>query len=539
MTLPIAHAAAPRRLSVCIVNPRFVPSYWGFDFALPLMPGDRRCWVVTGALPALAALAPPHCDVVVLDENVEDIDFERLRGFDVVGVTGMIVQRERMREILVRLRGGRAVVAVGGPYASVAEEAFEGLCDAIFVGEAEETWPRFLESLARGEPIQARYAQAAKTDMATVPAPRYDLIRSRHYMMASLQFSRGCPFLCEFCDIITIFGRRPRLKSPAQMLAEFDAVRAAGFRSCFLVDDNFIGNKAKAKELLRALAGWQRRHGFPLTLVTEASINLADDDELLQLMVEANFRQVFIGIESPRKEALLDMHKLQNVRGDSLANKIARIMDSGLVVQAGFIVGLDSDTEAVFEEQFDFIQASGIAQALVSILSPIPTTPLFDRLQKEGRLDFSDPDVAFHPVGMSREALKSGYDRLMRRLYEPDAYFDRLFRGYASSAALRRRRATGNPLSRLRDRFRGMRQALALAREAASHGQLRRLGVAYFRAWRTLNRPLGREALPFHAFIGLCAVHWHFDRFSRMPRRSGFGTVVDLIAEAQGTPLEA
>ena len=296
MALQEPEARPLRPLSVCLINPKFEPSYWGYDFTLPFMPGDKRCWVVTGALPALAALAPPHCTVELLDENVEPIVFEALTRFDVIGVTGMVVQGDRMREILLELERLPATVVIGGPYVSVAEQTFAGLSDVRFIGEAEQTWPEFLVALAAGEPVAERYAQAEKTDMRTVPPPRYDLVKADRYLMASLQFSRGCPFTCEFCDIITIFGRRPRLKSPEQMIEEFEGLRRAGFRLCFLVDDNFIGNKKEAKTLLAALIAWQRRLGYPLQFLIEASINLADDAEMIELMVEANIRQVFIGI---------------------------------------------------------------------------------------------------------------------------------------------------------------------------------------------------------------------------------------------------
>ncbi len=350
-----------RRLSVCVINPRYEPSFWGFDFARPLMPGRNGYSNVTGALPAVAALAPPHCDVELLDENVEPIDYEKLRRFDVIGVTGMIVQAARMREILLELKKLPAIVVVGGAYVSVAEDWFAGLCDVRFIGEAEETWPAFLTALAAGEPIAERYEQSDKTDMRKVPPPRFDLVKADRYWLAPLQFSRGCPFLCEFCDIITVFGRKPRVKTAEQMIMEFEAVRRAGFQSCFLADDNFIGNKREAKTLLAALVDWQKAHGYPLQLYTEASINLAEDAELIALMAEANFRQVFIGIESPRKESLAETRKVQNIRGDSLEAKIQRIRDAGIVVIAGFIVGFDHDDESIFDEQFDFIQRTGIA----------------------------------------------------------------------------------------------------------------------------------------------------------------------------------
>jgi Radical SAM superfamily len=355
------HSHTLRRLSVCIINPRYEPSYWGFDFALPLTPGRKRYSNVTGALPALAALAPPHCDVELIDENIEPIDFRTLARFDVIGVTGMIVQGARMREILHELAKLPATVVVGGAYVSVSEATFADHCDVRFIGEAEETWPAFLTALAAGAPIAARYEQADKTDMTKVPPPRFDLVKADLYQLASLQFSRGCPFLCEFCDIIAVFGRKPRVKTVAQMMAEFDAVQRAGFQSCFLSDDNFIGNKKEAKVLLRALVAWQRERGYPLQFYTEASVNLADDAELLDLMAVANFRQVFIGIESPRRASLAETRKVQNIQGDGLEAKIQRVRDAGLVVVAGFIVGFDNDDETIFDEQFEFIQRTGIA----------------------------------------------------------------------------------------------------------------------------------------------------------------------------------
>src|SRR4030095_6360159 len=242
------------------------------------------------------------------------------------------------------------------------EGLFDGLCDVRFIGEAEETWPEFLNALASGAEIKPRYQQEEKTDMTSVPVPRFDLLKRGRYGTAPVQFSRGCPFLCEFCDIITIFGRRPRVKRPEQVLAELDAVLAQGFRGCFLVDDNFIGNKIEAKRLLRRIIEWQTTHGFPLEFVTEASINLANDPELIDLMVKANFQSVFIGIETPREASLTETRKHQNVHGDSLLAKLERIRAAGLVVSGGFIVGFDNDDEKIFEQQFEFIQASRDAE---------------------------------------------------------------------------------------------------------------------------------------------------------------------------------
>ena len=521
-----------RPLSICLINPRHDPSYWGFDYALALKPGKKRCYIVSGTLPTLAALIPSHCSVELLDENVEEIDFDDLDRFDVIGVTGMIVQARRMNEILLKLRGKNATIIVGGPYCSVAESQFVDLCDTRFIGEAEETWPEFLTALARGEPVLERYEQKDKTNMETVPTPRFDLIKAERYALASVQFSRGCPFLCEFCDIITIFGRRPRLKSNEQMIAEFEAVRAQGFSGCFLVDDNFIGNKAKAKELLHVLIDWQKKNGYPLKFATEASINLADDAELMALMVEANILQVFIGVESPRKTSLSEIQKIQNVRGDSQLHKLQRVRDAGIVVTAGFIVGFDSDDEDIFDEQFDFITEAGIAMSPIALLTPIPTTPLYDRLKAEGRLDYSDPEVVFHPKNMSRERLMDGYVDLMKRLYTPEAFFDRLFRGY-SSESFRKVRGVQDAKSGRNNRVRKLKMTVGgailagkLARALAKAGLLNSMGRAYTKIWFEKNRPLGREAIPFGSFVDLCLAHWHFWNIAQGPRRGSFGAIV-------------
>jgi radical SAM superfamily enzyme YgiQ (UPF0313 family) len=520
-----------RRLAICLINPRSRPSYWTSDFAMPFLSLGRRLKysMANGALVSVAALVPPGHEVVIIDENVEPIDFARLQRFDVIGVTGMIVQAERMCEILRQLRGLPAVIAVGGPFVSVSEGTFEQLSDVRFIGEAEETWPAFLDALACGAGVDSRYQQAEKTDMTRVPVPRFDLLQPGRYGTAPVQFSRGCPFQCEFCDIITIFGRRPRVKRPEQVLAELDALLAQGFRGCFLVDDNFIGNKVEAKRLLRRIIEWQAARGCPLIFTTEASINLADDLELIDLMVQANFHGVFIGIETPRKASLLETRKHQNLRGDSLLDKLARIRSRGLGVSAGFIVGFDNDDEAIFDEQFAFIQASGIATLSISILTPLPTTPLYDRLRAEGRLDFSDPEVLFIPKQMTRERLKTGFRDLLNRVYDVEAFFDRVFAGAA--AAVDRPAGASQPrASRPTLKRRGLVsgawtvRAVMLALVMARQGQfLRHLRIVPQVLRR--NASLGRNGLGFCDLVGCWITYWHFASVTRQLSGTHFGNV--------------
>jgi radical SAM superfamily enzyme YgiQ (UPF0313 family) len=412
---------------IVLINPRFQVSYWGLEYALPLL--GKKCNLPTACLPLLAALTPPGHSVTVVDENVEPIDYDRLAQADIVGLTGMTVQRARMLEILRELKTRDVFTVVGGPWVSVQEDYFEGLADAIFVGEAETTWPQFLDEWAAGR-HQRRYQQAEATDMTQVPVPRYDLLKTKDYLFGSVQFSRGCPFQCEFCDIIVTFGRRPRLKTSAQVIAELEAMRKQHLKMAFIVDDNLIGNKIAVKELLRDLAAWQTAEGYPLTFFTEASLNLAEDEELIQLMDAANIVTVFIGIESPNEESLRETKKYQNVKKTgSIVDRVRKVQDSGIEVWCGMIVGFDHDDTRIFKAQHEFFRQTDIVHAMVGMLAAIPKTPLHARLKNEGRLDLDDEQpfgTNVIPLGMTREELRDGYVDLMKELYNPDFYFERL-----------------------------------------------------------------------------------------------------------------
>ena len=506
-----------RTLSICLINPRFEPSYWGFDYALPLYPNDKRSTMISGSLSAVAGLSGKH-DVYLLDENVEEIDWDALHEFDIVGVTGMTVQKERIHEILLKLKTMNIYTVVGGPYASVMESFFEDLCDAIFVGEAETTWPKFLDDFARDQPTEYRYKQEQPTDMLTVPRPRYDHLKVDRYATGALQYSRGCPFQCEFCDIIVIFGRKPRVKDPDQLVAELDDMRKAGFHSVFIVDDNFIGNKKKAKALLEKLIPWMEEHDYPVRLTTEASIDLANDEELLDLMYRANFRSVFIGIETPRIDSLNETKKFQNVRGDTMEEKLARIQNAGIDINAGFIVGFDSDDKEIFEDQYRFIQDNGITLAMVGMLQAIPTTPLYERLEKEGRLVMEDPNCNFHPKQMTRDELRAGYWELVKRLYTPEAFFDRYFKVFQFPEYLKRRAAICKKAGegkRLPTLAYGLLLMWKLFWALLRDGSLWSVGKVYVRYFFTRNLKYGRGIVGFAQFMNRCVTHWHFYKFTR------------------------
>ncbi len=334
-----------------------------------------------------------------------------------------------MKEILEELRRRGVFVVIGGPWISVSEDYFDGLADVIFVGEAEETWPRFLKDYQAGR-WEKRYEQANKTDMHQVPVPRYDLIKTKDYLFGSVQFSRGCPFQCEFCDIIVTFGRRPRIKQASQILAELDQLLRHDLRIAFIVDDNLIGNKAQIRLVLQEVAQWQQDRGYPLTFFTEASLDLADDPELMELMIACNIQTVFIGIESPNEASLRETKKVQNVRSTgSLIEKIHRVQEAGLDVWCGMIVGFDNDDDTIFEAQETFLREARILHAMVGMLHAIPKTPLYDRLRKEGRLDendFSEFGTNVVPKRLTRTSLRNGYLRVMKNLYDPANYFERL-----------------------------------------------------------------------------------------------------------------
>ena len=404
-------------MKIYLVTPKNPPSFWTYDEILPTI--DKDCIFPNLSMPTLAGLTPREHDVVLCDENVEPIDFDV--EADIVGVTGYIIHRERMLEIMAEFRRRGRFLVVGGPYASLCPEDLRGRCDVLFVDEAEETWPQFLRDFAAGQ-WRAEYQPLEKPDLTTSPMPRFDLLKLDRYRAMTIQFARGCPFSCEFCDIIVVYGRRPRAKSVDQVMAEVAECHRLGVRNVFIVDDNFIGNRKLAKELLRAMAQWGREHDYPIAFNTEVSLNAAHDDELLQLLREANFTSIFIGIESPRKASLQETRKTQNIRGD-LVDNIRKVQSYGIDVQAGMIVGFDNDDASIFREQLEFIQDARIPVSMTGMLQAMPKTPLHARVAKEGRLVAQSTGDQFVfsniiPKQMTRAELYRGYRWLTTQLYD-------------------------------------------------------------------------------------------------------------------------
>jgi radical SAM superfamily enzyme YgiQ (UPF0313 family) len=426
-------------LKIYLIAPKNPESFWTFDRVLSSL--RKRCVFPNLALPTVAGLTPPPHEVVLCDENVEPIDFDT--DADIVGITGFVVHKRRMFEIAETFRRRGKLVAAGGPFATLCPEELRGKVDVLFVGEAEYTWPSFVRDYEAGS-WQAEYRQEEKPSMLDSPLPRFDLLKVGRYRSMAIQFARGCPYNCEFCDIIVMYGRRPRTKSVAQVLAEVEAIHRLGASNVFVVDDNFIGNKKEAKALLVALATWQAARGYPIEFMTEVSLNVAQDDELLGLMKRAHFVTVFVGIESPRAASLAETNKTQNMREDPVT-AVHRIQAAGIEVMAGMIVGFDSDDPSIFEEQFRFIQRARIPISMTGMLNAVPKTPLHARLKAAGRLiaeSVGDQFVFSNivPGGMSRLELYEGYRLLLRRLYSYRAYRRRAMAFILSRGTLRRSR---------------------------------------------------------------------------------------------------
>ncbi len=404
-------------MRIHLVSPRNPESFWTFDGILPTL--GKRCVFPNLALPTLAGLTPDSYEITLCDENVEEVDFDV--EADVVGITGFIVHKTRIFELIEAFRRRGKLVAVGGPYATLCPEDFRGKVDVLFLGEAEETWPRFLADLEAGS-WQSEYKAERLPDISHAPLPRFDLLRIERYRTMTMQFARGCPFNCEFCDIIVMYGRKPRAKCVDVAMAEIESLHRLGVRNVFVVDDNFIGNRKIAKGFLRELVAWQESHGYPIELFTEVSLDLAADEELMELLRAAHFTKLFIGIESPRVDSLNEARKTQNTRDDMLAS-VHRIQQYGLGVDAGMIVGFDADDVTVFDEHYRFIQSARIPISMTGLLNALPKTPLHKRLAAAGRLlaESTGDQFVFTnivPKRMTRLQLYEGYRRLLGRLYE-------------------------------------------------------------------------------------------------------------------------
>ncbi|HEY0170235.1 MAG TPA: B12-binding domain-containing radical SAM protein [Pyrinomonadaceae bacterium] len=491
-------------MKVLLVYPEFPETYWSFRHALKFE-GKRAPFPPLGLL-TVSAMLPENWERRLVDLNVRRLKDSDIEWADLVFCSAMIVQKDSLEGVVGRCKARGKRVVVGGPYVSTSAEQLPA-ADHIFVGEAEATLPEFIADLERGEPKPV-YQAAERPALTATPVPHFQLADLDRYSAMSIQYSRGCPFSCEFCDIIEIYGRVPRTKTNEQVLAELDALRATGWRGLvFIVDDNFIGNKKSVRKLLPALVEWSEAHGRPFSFITEASVNLAEDDALLEDMRRANFRRVFLGIETPVEQSLKEAQKGQNTRRD-LLESVRKIQSYGMEVMAGFIVGFDNDPEDIFDLQINFIRESAIPLAMVGLLTALPDTQLWRRLKKEGRLlkesggnnVVTESALNFVPR-MDTARLLEGYKRILSTIYSPAEYYQRAL----------------DCLSHLTQGAEPRRGRLSRDVAAFAHVAIV-LGVidsARMEFWRYMKRTLTEHRQNFPHAVTLAAMGYHFRKLTR------------------------
>jgi len=415
-------------MKILFVYPKYPDTFWSFRHALKFI-SKKASFPPLGLL-TVAAMLPEEWEKKLIDMNVSALTEEDLEWADYVFISAMVVQKKSAMEVIRRCKKLGIKVVAGGPLFTTGYEEFEDI-DHFVLNEAESTLPSFLDDLKKGC-AQHLYTSKEWPDLGKTPRPQWDLINMKKYASMCIQYSRGCPFNCEFCDIIVLNGHKPRTKSKDQILGELEALYAQGWRGgVFFVDDNFIGNKKRLKaEILPALIDWMKQKKYPFSFFTELSINLSDDEELMQLMVKAGFTRVFIGIETPNEDSLTECNKYLN-KNRNLIACVKKMQDIGLEVQGGFIVGFDNDPLSIFESQISFIQKSGIVTAMVGLLNAPRGTRLYNRLKKEDRLlndssgDNTDFSLNFIPK-MNLEILMNGYKKILNTIYSPKYYYKRV-----------------------------------------------------------------------------------------------------------------
>lgn len=417
-------------MKVVLVYPRCPDTFWSFKYALKFI-SKKTAYPPLGLL-TVAAMLPKDWEKKLVDMNVANLRDKDLEGADLVFISAMTIQKASVKEVISKCKKMGIRIVAGGPLFTSGYEEFEDV-DYFVLNEAEITLPLFLEDLRNGC-AKHIYTSKGFPDIEKTPTPLWGLVNMKKYVSMNLQYSRGCPFNCEFCDITTLFGHRVRTKSRDQILAELESLYFQGWRGdVFFVDDNFIGNRRKLKrEILPAIIEWMATKRHPFSFSIEASIDLSDDEELMQLMIKAGIYSVFLGIETPNKESLAECSKFQNKNRDLLAC-VKKIQKAGLQVMGGFIVGFDNDPSSIFEKQIEFIQKSGIISAMVGLLNAPRGTRLYQRLLRENRLlkeasgDNTDFSINFIPK-MSYEILINGYKRIINGIYSPKPYYERVRR---------------------------------------------------------------------------------------------------------------
>lgn len=491
-------------MKVLCIWPQFPETYWGHEHALRLI-GKRSLLPPLGLL-TVAALLPPDWDVRLCDVNVRPLEDQELDWADVVFLSGMLVQRPSMLEIAARARARGKVIVAGGPHATSTPDALAKFVDTIVVGEAEDLIGPLCAALQGDRAsLPARFVASGRPDLRKLPPPRYDLLDVDAYHVIGVQWGRGCPFRCEFCDIVQLFGRQPRTKTPEQFCHELDAVLATGFRGAlFVVDDNFVGNRKETLGLLDPLAAWMRQHRFPFQMLTEASIDLAGCDDLMTKMAAAGFDSVFVGIETPSRAALRETHKTQNLAVD-LNEAIEKMIRSGLDVSAGFIMGFDADDAEALDRQRSWVLRSPIPQAMIGILTALPGTDLERRLSREGRMLDASSGETFGRTNfktkLPEDVLLRTYANALEQIYEPEQYFERCLRAIEL-------RPRGGSVARLPWRYAIACLLRSMWRQGV-RGSYRR---AY---WRFLGRVIRRAPSRIARAVAMAIAGEHMIRYTR------------------------
>ena len=510
-------------MRVLLLYPLFPKSFWSFEKTLALV--DCKALLPPLGIITVAAILPQEWEFRLVDHNVREITDSDWDWAELVIISGMIVQKNDLLIQIAEAKNRDKLVAVGGPYATTSPQEVQA-ADFLVLDEGEVTLPMFVAAIERGD-RSGVFRATEKPAVTETPIPRYDLLDLSAYDNMSVQFSRGCPFQCEFCDIIVLYGRKPRTKTPEQLIAELERIYDLGWRGAvFMVDDNFIGNKRNVKLLLKELKVWMAEKGYPFGITTEASVDLAQDDELMKLMVECNFKKVFLGIETPDQESLALTSKFQNTR-DPLTESIDKITRAGMQVMAGFIIGFDGEKPHAGDRIVQFVEQTAIPMAMFSMLQALPSTALWNRLEKEGRLLNSEANINqttlmnFVPT-RSIEDIATEYVNAFWQLYDPKAYLDRIFRYYMK-----------------------LGDAKNVVSKRASWKTIRALGlllwnqgvIAQTRSlfWRNLMQVLLKKPRQLEIYLTLCAYLEHFTEYRFIVREQINTQLANYIASKPET----
>jgi radical SAM superfamily enzyme YgiQ (UPF0313 family) len=513
-----------------LVYPQFPKTFWSYEKILELV--DRKVVLPPLGLITVAAILPQEWEFKLVDRNVRAVTEAEWQWADVVIVSAMIVQKKDFVSQIQAAKQHGKLVAVGGPYpTSLPEEATAAGADFLILDEGEITLPLFIEAMQRGDTSGVFRANGDKPDVTTTPIPRYDLLELDAYDSMSIQFSRGCPFQCEFCDIIVLYGRKPRTKTPEQVLAELDRLYEIGWRrGVFMVDDNFIGNKRNVKLLLKELKIWQAEHGYPFRFDTEASVDLAQDEELLELMVECNFAAVFLGIETPDEESLALTKKFQNTRG-SLSDAIETIQKAGLRPMAGFIIGFDGEKTGAGDRIVRFVEQAAVPTTTFAMLQALPNTALWHRLEKEGRLRAGDGNINqttlmnFIPT-RPLEDIAREYVDAFTRIYDPINFLDRTYRCFMK---------LGAPKAKPKFKLPDLIELRALLIVMWRQGVKRETRWVF---WHHFFSILRHNPAVFDHYIAVCAHNEHFLEYRDIVKHEIEAQLAEFLSDPQQVVAE-